>query len=105
MPVWQLRLARVAKQTLALMALQFLVVVILPDNAVGTSELPAVGVRKVVCSTDSGSVAPSGGQPAAVSNLLVHDLAICVGDHFLVESRRAQTRAADSLQLSKRLVI
>jgi hypothetical protein len=105
MPVWQHCLRRAAKRTLELIVLQFLVVVILPDNAVGTPDLPAVGAKKVACSADSSSVAPSHGEPAAPLDLFVFDLATCVGDLSLVESRPAASCAASVLQLSRRLRI
>ena len=105
MPVWQLCLRRLAKRTLELIVLQFLVVVILPDNAVGTPELPAVGAKKVACSADSYSVASSHGEPAAPLDLFVFDLTTCIGDHPLVASRHAANYAARVLQLSRRLRI
>lgn len=105
MSVWQLCPRKVAKRTLAFIALQFLVVVILPDNAVGTPDLPAVGAKKVACSADSCSVAPSHGEPAAPLDLFAFDLATRVGDHSLIVSRHAASCAADVLQLSRRLRI
>jgi hypothetical protein len=92
-------------RTLELVVLQFLVVVILPDNAVGTPELPAVGARKVLCSANSYSIAPSHGEPPAVLDLFVLDVATCVGDYSLVVSRQAASSAADVLQFSRRLRI
>ena len=105
MSIWQHCLRRVAMRTLEFIVLQFLVVVILPDNAVGTPELPAVGAKKVACSADSCSVAPSPGEPATALNLFGFDLAICVSEHSLVESRSAAHSGTDALHLSRRLRI
>jgi hypothetical protein len=92
-------------RTLEFIVLQFLVVVILPDNAVGTPDLPAVGAKKVACSADSCSVAHSRGEPAAALGLFGPDLAICIGEHSLVESRPPASSAAGVLPLWRRLRI
>jgi hypothetical protein len=91
--------------TLELIALQFLVVVILPNNDVGTPELPAVGAKKVASSVDSCSVAPSTGEPAASLVLFGFDGAECVGEYTLVLSQQAAIPVADVLQFSRRLQI
>jgi hypothetical protein len=91
-------------RTLELIVLQFLVIVILPNNEVGTQELPAVGANKVLCSAGNYSVAPSKGKPAAVAVLLGHEPTTYVVGHSLV-LRHAAIRAADVLQLVPRLRI
>jgi|SRR5579863_2867887 len=103
MIVWKHRLRRAAIRALELVVLQFLVVVILPNNEVGTQELPAVGAVKVSCSAGNHSVAPAKDKLAASLVLFVHDCTTYVGDHPLVVSRQAAISAADVLQLSRRL--
>ncbi len=105
MSVWQTCLRRVALRMLELILLQFLVVVILPDNAVGTQDLPAVRAKKVLCSAANCSVAPSSGESPAVLDLFALQLATCAGDYSLPMSRNAAGSAADVLQLSRRLRI
>jgi hypothetical protein len=105
MSVWQKCLRRTATRTLELIVLQFLVMVILPNNEVGTPELPAVGAKQVVCSADSCSVAPSTGELAAFVVQCGLDRTEYVGDCSLMASRNAAISAADVLQLSRRLRI
>jgi hypothetical protein len=105
MSVWQHCLRRAAKRTLELIVLQFLVVVILPDNAVGTQDLPAVGAKKVACRAASCSVAPSGGEPAALLDPIALDRTMCIGDHSLALSQHPANYAAEALQFSRRLRI
>ena len=105
MSVWQHCLRSIAMRTLEIIVLQFFVVVILPNNEVGTQELPAVGARKVSCSAGNSSVAPDKDKPAASVVLFVHDCTTYVGDHSLVVSRLAAISAGDVLQLSRRLRI
>lgn len=45
-------------RSLELIILQFFVVVIMPNNAVGTPDLPAVGAKKVAAATGSRPVVP-----------------------------------------------
>jgi hypothetical protein len=92
-------------RTLGLIVLQFLVIVILPNNGVGTHELPAVGATSVRCSADGCSVAPSKGEPAAFVFLFGLESTEYVGEDVLVLSRRAAISAVDILQLSRRLRI
>jgi hypothetical protein len=105
MSVWQQCLRRVAMRTLELIVLQFLVVVIVPNNQVGTPELPTVVAQRLHSSAASCSVAPSKGQPAAFAMLFGLESTEYVGQEFLALSRRAAISAADVLQLSRRLRI
>jgi hypothetical protein len=102
---WQGCLRSAAMRSLELILLQFLVIVILPNNEVGTPELPAVGAKSVLCSEDGCSAAPAKDMPAACNLLFVHDCTTCVDDHCLLVSRQAAIPAADVLQLSQRLRI
>jgi hypothetical protein len=92
-------------RTLELVVLQFLVIVILPNNGVGTPELPAVGAASVRCSADGCSVAPSKGEPAAFIVLFGLESTEYVGEDSLVLSRHAANAPAHVLQLSRRLRI
>jgi hypothetical protein len=106
MSAWQHCLRKTAIRALELIILQFLVVVILPNNEVGTPELPAVGAAKVSCSAGNCSIAPAKDKLSASVVLFVHDCTTFVGDHSLVASRHAAITAADDiLQLSRRLRI
>ncbi len=91
-------------RTLELIVLQFLVIVILPNNGIGTSELPAVGAKRVLCRAGNCSVASTTGTPGAVAVLFERDRTTHVGSRSLV-SRQAAIPAADILQLSRRLRI
>ena len=104
MSVWQQCLRKVAMRTLEFIVLQFLVVVILPNNQVGTPELPTVVAQRLLCSARSCSDAPTKGKPAAFAIRLGHERTMYVGGHSLA-SRRAAISAADVLQLSRRLRI
>jgi hypothetical protein len=102
--VWQNCLRIVAIRTLELIVLQFLVIVILPNNVVGTSELPTVVAKRVVCSSGNRSVAPSKGKRAAFVVLFGHERTIYVGGHSL-SSRHTAVPVADVLPLARRLRI
>ena len=91
-------------RSLELIVLQFLVIVILPNNDVGTSELPAISAQKVAAATGSRPVLPSQGKRAPVVAKVRHELPQGVG------GRAAQLRLplpphAAALQLSQRLRI
>jgi hypothetical protein len=105
MSVRQYCLRRVAIRTLGLIVLQFFVIVILPNNEVGTPELPAVGAASVLCSAGSCSVAPCKGESAAFAMLFGLEGTEYVGQDSLVLSRHGAISAADVLQLSRRLRI
>jgi hypothetical protein len=92
-------------RALEMVVLQFLVIVVLPNNGVGTPELPAVGATSVRCSADGCSTAPSKGEPATFVLLFRLESTEYVGEDFLVFSRHAAISAADVLQLSRRLRI
>ena len=92
-------------RTLELVVLQFLVIVVLPNNGVGTPELPAVGAATVLCSAGSYSVSPSKGEPAAFLVLFGLESTEYVGKDSLELSWHAAISAADVLQLSRRLRI
>lgn len=102
--VWQHCLRRVAMRTLELIVLQFLVIVILPNNAVGTAELPSVVAKRVQCSAGGCSVTTSKAKPAAFVFLFGHERTRYVGAHSLA-LRHAAISTADVLQLSRRLRI
>lgn len=103
MSVWQTCRRRLALRMLELILLQFLVVVILPDNAVGTHDLPAVGAKRIVCGADDCGVAPSSGALPAVLDLFAIQLTTCAGDDSLAVSRHATSSVADVLQFTRRL--
>ena len=105
MSVRQYCLRRSAMRTLELVVLQFLVIVVLPNNGVGTPELPAVGAASVLCGAGSCSVAPSKGEPPAFAVLFGLESTQNVSEYVLVLSRHAAIAAADVLQLSRRLRI
>src|SRR5262249_43201812 len=63
MSAWHVCLRNVATRTMAFIVFQFLVVVILPNSEVGTSELPAVGAKSVVCSAHGCLAARCNGEP------------------------------------------
>lgn len=92
-------------RSLGLIVLQFFVIVILPNNVVGTSALPAVGAASVRCGADAWSIAPFKGEPAAIFVLIGLESPGYVGEHSLVFSRIAAFSAADTLQISRRLRI
>jgi hypothetical protein len=91
-------------RTLELIVLQFLVIVILPNNVVGTPELPTVLAKRVVCSSGNCSVASSKGKLAVFVVRFGHERTTCVGGRSLA-SRHASLLAADLLPLSRRLRI
>ena len=58
-------LIRARNRSLELLVLQFFVVVILPNNAVGTPDLPAVGAKKVIGAQGRRLAQPAQGKPPA----------------------------------------
>ncbi len=105
MSAWQVRLRRGVMRTLAFIVFPFLVVVVLPNNEVGTSDLPAVGARSVLGNADGCSMTPSKGAPAVFVVALGLDGMEYVRQNALVLSPNPANPAADILQLSRRLRI
>ena len=102
MPSLSQFLRRTTLRSLELIVLQFLVIVILPNNEVGTAELPAIIAKKIATATGSRAVLPSKVKRAPVVSKVRHEPPqdIC--------GRAAQLRLsvpphAAALQLSQRL--
>jgi hypothetical protein len=93
---------RASMQSLEFIILQFLVAVILPNNAVGTSDLPAVGAKKVVGGTGCQPVVSSKGGDAVAVVVVRHQFACHVA--FRSPSRPTFLPQA-AVQLSRRLRI
>jgi|SRR5579863_1177155 len=97
-------LRRATLRSLELIILQFLVVVIMPNNEVGTPDLPAVGAKKVTTATGCRPVSPSKARPATASRRVRQKRPVSI-DCRPPELRLADVPRAAASQLSQHLRI
>ena len=89
---------------LEFVVLQFFVIVILPNNTVGTPQFPAVGVKSVLSSAVGCSSAPFKGESTAFVQFGLESTE-SGGEDCLVLLRHEVISVADILHVSRRLRI